>query len=325
MIIARTPLRISIGGGGSDLPSYYERFGGSFISAAIDKYVYIAINKTFTNDYSIRYSTQERVTDPNEIRHPIARETIKLHNLGPLEVVSVADIPAGTGLGSSGSFTVCLLRAIYAYKREMVTTSSLAEEACHIEMNLLKEPVGKQDQYIAAYGGVTCFDIDKSGRVEASPLALTNKGLHDLEDHLLLFFTGYSRSASILLADQNTKSQDGDKDMIKNLQFVVELGKEIKKVLVAGDNRAFAQLMHQHWLRKRDRSSGMSNDHINRWYDAAMANGALGGKLVGAGGGGFLMLYAEDVIAVRETMAREGLEEVRFKFDFDGSTVLTRE
>ena len=325
MIIVRAPLRISIGGGGSDLPSYYERFGGFFISAAIDRHIYIGINKTFTNEYIIRYSSQERVTDPAKIEHRIIREAIKIHGLGPVEVVSLADIPAGTGLGSSGSFTVALLRAIYAYKREPVTTSSLAEEACHIEMNLLKEPVGKQDQYIAAFGGITCFEIDKGGQIQVSPLAITNSSLHDLEDHLVLFFTGYSRSASVLLGDQKSKSQSGEDDMIKNLQFVVELGREIKKVLIAGDNRAFARLMHEHWLRKRVRSAGMSNDNINLWYDAAMANGALGGKLVGAGGGGFLMLYADDVAGVRNAMAQYGLEEVRFKFDFDGSTVLVRE
>jgi D-glycero-alpha-D-manno-heptose-7-phosphate kinase len=325
MIIARTPLRISIGGGGSDLPSYYERFGGSFISAAIDKYVYIAINKIFTSEYLIRYSSQERVTSFDEIRHPIVREVMKLHRLDPIEIVSLADIPAGTGLGSSGSFTVCLLRAIYAYKRELITTSSLAEEACHIEMNLLQEPVGKQDQYIAAYGGITCFDVERDGRVSVSPLALTNRALHDLEDHLVLFFTGYSRSASSLLADQNSKSQAGDDDMIKNLQFVVELGQQIKNALLAGDNRKFAELMHEHWLHKRKRSSGMSNDSINRWYDAARANGAVGGKLVGAGGGGFLLFYADDVAGVRQAMAGEDLEEVRFKFDFDGSTILSRD
>jgi D-glycero-alpha-D-manno-heptose-7-phosphate kinase len=325
MIIVRAPLRISIGGGGSDLPSYYENFGGFFISAAIDKHVYIGINKTFTNEYIIRYSSQERVTDPDKIEHRIVRAAVKLHGLGPIELVSLADIPAGTGLGSSGSFTVALLRAIYAHKRELVTTSSLAEEACHIEMNLLKEPVGKQDQYISAFGGITCFEIDKRGEVQVSPLAITNSCLHALEDHLVLFFTGYSRSASTLLADQKSKSKAGDDDMIKNLHFVVELGREIRKTLLAGDARAFAALMHQHWLRKRGRSVGMSNDRINRWYDAAMSNGALGGKLVGAGGGGFLMLYADDVAGVRQAMAQEGLEEVRFKFDFDGSTVLIRE
>jgi D-glycero-alpha-D-manno-heptose-7-phosphate kinase len=192
-------------------------------------------------------------------------------------------------------------------------------------MNLLKEPVGKQDQYIAAFGGITYFEIDKSGHVSVSPLAITNNVLHDLEDHLVLFFTGYSRSASNLLADQKSKSQAGDDEMIKNLQSIVEFGQAIKKALLGGDGRQFARLMHEHWLHKRKRSPGMSNDNINRWYDAAMANGALGGKLVGAGGGGFLLFYAEDVAGVRAAMTKEGLEEIRFKFDFDGSTVLIRE
>ena len=325
MIIVRTPLRISIGGGGSDLPSYYERHGGFFISAAIDKYVYIGINKTFTNEYFIRYSSQERPATAAEIQHPIIREAVTLHGVGPVEIVSLADIPAGTGLGSSGAFTVGLLRAIYAYKREPVTTYSLAEEACHIEMNRLKEPVGKQDHYIAAFGGITCFEIDTSGQVSVSPLAVTNRGLHDLEDHLVLFFTGYSRSASALLADQHARSRSGDPDMLKNLHFVVELGRGIQKALLDGDHRRFAALMHEHWLHKRRRSAGMSNDRINRWYDAAMANGALGGKVVGAGGGGFLMFYAEDAAGVRHALAQEGLDEVRFAFDFDGSVVLIRE
>jgi D-glycero-alpha-D-manno-heptose-7-phosphate kinase len=325
MIISRTPLRISIGGGGSDLRSYYEKFGGFFISAAINKHIYVGINKTFTNDYFIRYSAQERTTNRAEIRHPVVREALKLHEIGPVEVVSLADIPAGTGLGSSGAFAVGLLRALYAYKREHVTIPVLAEEACHIEMDLLNEPVGKQDQYIAAFGGITCFEIDRAGHVTVTPLPIPNRTLHDLEDHLLLFFTGYSRSASDLLADQHQKSQVNDDDMIRNLHGIVEFGREIKTCLVEGRPEQFADLMHRHWLRKRGRSRGMSNDRIDRWYDAAMANGALGGKLVGAGGGGFLMFYAEDVIGVRQTMAQMGLEEVRFTFDFDGSTVLIRE
>jgi D-glycero-alpha-D-manno-heptose-7-phosphate kinase len=325
MIMARAPLRISLGGGGSDLPSYYVQFGGFVISAAIDKYVYVGMNKTFANEYFIRYSLQERVKDPGDIHHPVVREAIKLHGIGPIELVSVADVPAGTGLGSSGAFAVSLLRAIYAYKRELVTSSSLAEEACHIEMDILQEPIGKQDQYIAAFGGISCFEIERSGRVEVSPLAITKAGLHDLEDHLVLFFTGYARSASALLTRQHSLSQAGDDDMIKALHFAVELGREVKKALLAGDNRAFASLMHQHWLRKRERLSGTSNHNIDRWYDAAMANGALGGKLVGAGGGGFLIFYADDVAGVRQAMTQEGLEEVRFRFDFDGSVVLVRE
>ena len=325
MLISRTPLRISIGGGGSDLPSYYQEHGGFFISAAIDKHVYIGINRTFAHDYIVRYSSQERVDSPEAIRHPIVREALIEHGVGPVEVVSLADVPSGTGLGSSGSFTVGLLRAIYGYKRESVTVQALAEEACHIEIEKLKEPVGKQDQYIAAFGGITCFEIDRQGAVKAYPLALPSAALHDLEDNLLLFFTGYARSASSILADQKTRSEASDSSMQSNLQSVVEIGMEIKNVLSRGETRAFASLMHDHWLRKRIRSPGMTNASIDMWYDAAKANGALGGKLVGAGGGGFLLLYCTDPAGVRQTMAGMGLEEIRFKFDFDGSVITHRQ
>jgi D-glycero-alpha-D-manno-heptose-7-phosphate kinase len=324
MIISRTPLRISIGGGGSDLPSYYREHGGFFISAAIDKYVYIGINRTFANDYIIRYSSQERVKSPGEITHPIVREVMIAHQVGPVEIVSLADVPAGTGLGSSGSFTVGLLRAVYGYKRETITVPTLAEEACDIEIQKLKEPVGKQDQYIAAFGGITCFELDRDGAVKAYPLALPNSTLHDLEDHLLLFFTGYARSASAILKHQQHKSETNDKGMRENLQSIVELGLEIKAALSKGDAFAFADLMHEHWLRKRNRSPGMSNDDIDLWYSAARANGARGGKLVGAGGGGFLLLYCNDPTGVRRAMSDFGLSEVRFKFDFDGSVILHR-
>ena len=213
----------------------------------------------------------------------------------------------------------------YAYKRLPISSGAIAEEACDIEINRLKEPVGKQDQYIAAYGGITCFEIEKQGRVVASPLPLSADTIHDLEDRLLLFFTGYSRSASAILADQKTRSTGNDKAMLANLQSIVEIGRESRMVLERGDTRAFAELMHTHWMRKRERSAGMSNDQINRWYDMARLNGALGGKLVGAGGGGFLMFYADDPKGVRAAMAEERIEEVRFKFDFDGSTVIVRQ
>src|SRR5581483_2294718 len=325
MLFSRTPLRISLGGGGSDLPSYYERHGGFFVSAAIDKYIYIGINKTFNRKYFVRYQKQELVDSASHIAHPIVREAMLTHDPGPVEVVSLADIPAGTGLGSSGAFTVGLLRALYAYARKPISSGAIAEEACDIEINRLREPVGKQDQYIAAYGGITCFEIDKRGRVAATPLPLSADTIHDLEDHLLLFFTGYSRSASAILSDQAARSSGNDKAMLANLQSIVEIGRESRLVLERGDMRAFAELMHTHWVRKRDRTAGMSNDRINRWYDKARSNGALGGKLVGAGGGGFLMFYAADPQGVRAAMAEEGIDEVRFKCDFDGSTVIVRQ
>ena len=325
MIITRTPLRITLGGGGTDLPSYFERYGGYVISAAIDKYVYIGINRTFTDDYFIKYSALERIRDVAEIAHPIVREALRLHGVGPyLELVSLADIPAGTGLGSSGTFTVGLLRTLYAFKREHITAGALAEEACHIEMNLLSQPVGKQDQYIAAFGGLTCFEFRHSGKVQVSPLAISNETLHDLEEHLVMFFTGYSRQSSEVLHDQKQRSEAGDDEMFASLHMVKKLGMATKEALEAGDTARFAALMHEHWLHKRERSKGISSPQIDRWYELGMENGAQGGKLVGAGAGGFLLFYTTERARLRDAMAGEGLSELRFSFDHDGSTVMSR-
>ena len=325
MIITRTPLRVTLGGGGTDLPSYYERHGGFVISAAIDKYVYLAINRTFTDDYFIKYSALERVRHIDDIEHPIVREAMRLHGVEPaIELVSLADIPAGTGLGSSGTFTVGLLRALYALKREHVTAGALAEEACRIEIEMLKQPVGKQDQYIAAIGGLTCFEFGHSGRVQISPLAISNATLHDLEEHLVMFFTGYSRRSSEVLSDQKKRSEAGEQQMLDSLHVVKKLGLATKEALEAGDTMQFAALMHEHWLHKKERSAGISSPEINRWYDVAMENGALGGKLVGAGAGGFLLFYSRERPRLRDAMEAEGLTELRFSFDHDGSTVVTR-
>lgn len=325
MIITRTPLRISFGGGGTDLPSYYRRFGGVVISAAIDKYIYIAMNRTFSGDYFLKYSVQERVHSVSEIQHPILREALTLHDVGPaLEIMSMADMPQGTGLGSSGSFTVGLLRALYAFKREHVSASALAEEACHIEIERLGRSGGKQDQYIAAFGGLTCFEFCPDDRVRISPLAISQTTLHDLEEHLLLFFTGYSRDAETLLTDQKAKTDSNDSEMIENLQTVAAIGGKVRSALEEGDTHEFARLMHEHWQHKRRRSVGMATAEMDGWYDTAMANGALGGKLVGAGGGGFLLFYAERPSAVRAALTEVGLPEVHFQFDFDGSCVVAR-
>jgi len=323
MIITRTPLRISLGGGGTDLPSYYSRFGGFVISAAINRYVYITLHRTFQKNFILKYSQMETVDEAAKIHHPIVREAFRTHQMDPyLEMASMADIPAGTGLGSSGSFNVGLLRAIYAFKREHITAQALAEEACHIELDLLKEPIGKQDQYIAAFGGVICMDYSKDGQVVVCPLRLSRETLHDLEDNLLMFFTGYSRSASAVLAEQKARTEKEDGAMIENLHFTKELGFSIRKALESGNTEEFARLMHQHWLHKKKRSSAISNDQISAWYDAGMANGALGGKLIGAGGGGFLLFYAHDRAALRKAMSQHGLVEVRFNFDLEGSKVL---
>ncbi|MCG3203443.1 MAG: D-glycero-alpha-D-manno-heptose 7-phosphate kinase [Elusimicrobia bacterium] len=323
MIITRTPLRISIGGGGTDLPSYYSRYGGFVISAAIDQYIYITLHRIFPKKYIVKYSALEYVDEISEIKHPIVREAFSMHKMEPsIEMVSIADIPAGTGLGSSGSFNVGLLRAIYAFKKNHISTHDLAEEACRIEIDRLREPVGKQDQFVAAFGGIICMEISPLGEVNVKPLEISQAAMDDLEDNLLMFFTGYSRSASEVLLDQKTRTENDDKSIIENLHFVKELGYSIRGALEAGDTEKFAKYMHEHWLHKKKRTASISNDNISRWYDLAVDNGALGGKLIGAGGGGFLMFYAKDRVALRKAMKKEGLQEVRFGFDHEGSKVM---
>lgn len=325
VIIARSPLRISLGGGGTDLPSYSERHTGFLVAAAIDKYVYITLHDTFVSDLIVKYSKLERVPEASRLEHPIIREAMALLDIKgqSLELTSMADIPAGTGLGSSGSFTTALLKALHAWRKSLVQPAELAEQACDIELNRLREPIGKQDQYIAAYGGITCLQFQPGGRVEAWPLKISEETLYNLEDNLLLFFTGYSRSASAILQEQDSKSKAGDASMIENLHFVKELGFQSRRALEAGNLDEFARLMDAHWRRKKQRSGSMSNPRINEWYDLAMANGALGGKLIGAGGGGFLMFYAGDKTKLRHALRGAGLKEVRFRFDFEGTKLLT--
>lgn len=324
MIITRSPLRISLGGGGTDLPSYYKKHSGFLIAAAIDKFVYITLHQTFVPDLIVKYSKLERVSRADELQHPIIREALKLVGIDGsyLELTSMADIPAGTGLGSSGSFTTALLKALHAHRKNIVHPRDLAEQACHIEIELLKEPIGKQDQYIAAYGGLTCFQFLPNGHVEAQPLGVSPETMYNLEDNLLLFFTGYSRSASNILKDQDQKSRQSDKDMIDNLHFVKDLGYQSQEALETGDLHRFGELMKVHWDFKKKRSGGMSNPDIDRWYGIAMENGALGGKLIGAGGGGFLMFYAQDKTKLRHALGAAGLKEVRFRFDFEGTKIV---
>jgi len=324
MIMTRSPMRVSLGGGGTDLPSYYREHTGFVISAAIDRYVYITINEAFTPKLIVKYSKLEQVDTVDQIEHPIVREALKLTEVtGPyLEIVSISDIPAGTGLGSSGSFTTALLRALFTLKKRYVSPQELAEHACHIEMDLLKEPIGKQDQYIASFGGITCLRFLPNGHVEVEPLKLEPECLTNLEENLLLFFTGYTRSASELLRDQDRRCKEKDRSMVSNLHFVKQLGLESKAALEKGDLRCFAEIMHAHWEHKKTRSKGMSNSHIDDLYGLARNNGALGGKVIGAGGGGFLMLYTEDQTRVRRALREAGLREVRMRFDFAGTSVL---
>jgi D-glycero-alpha-D-manno-heptose-7-phosphate kinase len=324
MIITRSPLRISLGGGGTDLASYYGEHGGFLIAGAIDRYVYVTVIRPFTPGIFLKYSQLEHVDQVEEVNHRIVREALKFFNLKTpqIEITTLADIPAGTGLGSSGSFTTALLKALYAHRKRLVHPHELAELACDIEINRLSEPIGKQDQYIAAYGGLTCFTFEKDGRVEAEPLKVSMDTLFDLEDNLLLFFTGFEREAGSILKDQHTRSLKNDAEMIKNLHFVKELGYRSRECLEKGCTAEFGALMHEHWKHKKKRSASMSNGKIDEWYEHGFKNGANGGKLVGAGGGGFLMFYAEDRNRLRHAMARAGLEEVRFRFDFEGTKVM---
>jgi D-glycero-alpha-D-manno-heptose-7-phosphate kinase len=326
MIITRTPLRISLGGGGTDLPSYYQEHSGFVIAAAIDKYVYITLHDTFEQQFIIKYSKTELVKSVEDIKHPIIREALKLVPVSAphLEVVSMSDIPAGTGLGSSGSFTVGLLRALHAHNKDSVTREQLAEDACHIEMDLLNEPIGKQDQYIASFGGITSFLFNPDGRVAVQPVAISSETLYNLEDNLLLFFTGFTRSASAILAEQDTRSRERDAGMIDHLHRIKRFGYESKAAFEASDLRRFAAIMHEHWQLKKQRSQSMTNSQIDEYYELARANGALGGKLIGAGGGGFLMFYTEDKTRLRHAMREAGLREVRMRFDFEGASLVAR-
>ncbi|MBI4969537.1 MAG: galactokinase [Rhodospirillales bacterium] len=326
MIIVRSPLRITLGGGGTDLPSYYRDHGGFLIAAAIDKYVYITLHQTFVEDLIVKYSKMERVKNAAQIEHPIVREAFNLVGIDGryLEMTSMADIPAGTGLGSSGSFTTALLKALLTHRKSTIQTAELAELACKIELDILKEPIGKQDQYAAAFGGVTCFRYNTNDGVEAWPLPASRETLYNLEDNLVLFFTGFSRSASSILVEQDSKSRADDKGMIDNLHYVKDLGLRSLKALETGDLDFYGRLMHEHWLHKKKRSRSMSNPEIDRWYNLGVANGALGGKLVGAGGGGFLMFYADDKTRLRHAMIEAGLVEVRFRFDFEGTKVVVQ-
>ena len=323
MIITRSPLRITLGGGGTDLPSYYRQHGGFLIAAAIDKHVYVTLTRPFTPGIYLKYSQLEHVEQADDVRHPIIREAIKLLDIKPqIEITTLADIPAGTGLGSSGSFTTALLRALYASERRLVGSHELAEVASQIEIHRLGEPTGKQDQYAAAFGGLTAFTFHPDERVEARPLKMPAGTLFDLEDDLLLFFTGFSRKAGTILHDQKTRTESNDGEMLTQLHDVKELGIRSLNALESGRTIELGALMHEHWEHKRRRTAGMSNPQIDEWYDLGRRSGAVGGKLVGAGGGGFLMFYAENHRRLREAMSKAGLDEVRFRFSFEGTKVL---
>lgn len=320
VIFTRAPLRLSLGGGGTDLPSYYQRFGGFLIGGAIDKYVYMFTHTTFQKRYRMKYSEFEEVDAPEEIQHNILRETLLRHWKGqPLEIASIADVPAGTGLGSSGAFTVCLLKALALARSISTTPETLAEWACEIELDILRQPIGKQDQYVAAHGGICAYEFRPDGSVVVEPLELARETLDGLRRHFLLFYTGEARSASALLADQVRRSEGGEDEMLANLHRTKEMGYESRTLLESGDLDSYGKLMHEHWENKRRRSPGMATCRIEELYRTARDGGAVGGKLVGAGGGGFLLLYAPRPDDVRLAMAEVDAQELVFDFEFQGS------
>jgi D-glycero-alpha-D-manno-heptose-7-phosphate kinase len=319
VIFTRAPLRVSLGGGGTDLPSYYRRHGGFLVSGAIDKYVYMLTHTVFQRRYRLKYSEFEEVDEPSEIRHPILRESLLRHwNGDPLEVSVVADVPAGTGLGSSGSFTVCFLKALALARRSAITPGRLAEDACEIEIDVLAEPTGKQDQYVSAHGGICAYTFDRDGSVDVEPLSLSRETLERLRNNLLLFYTGEARPASAILADQVARTESGDEEMRANLDRTKEIGLEVRKLLESGRVEQFAELMHEHWENKLRRSPGMATERIERLYTLARRSGVIGGKVVGAGGGGFLVVYAPRPDDTRLAMSAAQAPELRFDFEFQG-------
>lgn len=325
MIFTRTPFRFPIGGGGTDLPAYYQRFGGFLVTAAVDKYMYINVNRPLVDDLiRVKYSKSETVGRVEDVQHTIVREALRLTGItNRIEILSLADAPAGTGLGSSSSFTVGLLKALHTLKREAISQLDLAEEACHLEIDILKKPIGKQDQYAAAMGGMIVMEIDKQGRVTVEPAGLSPEVLRELEFNMLVFYTHISRESDQILAEEGQSVNQPETGGAEKLHQIKEIGREILRQLRSGHTRAFGELLDAHWQVKRGLSSRMSTSQIDRWYALARENGAVGGKLMGAGGGGFFLFYCdENKEQLRQALAAEGLREMFFRFDPEGSKVL---
>jgi D-glycero-alpha-D-manno-heptose-7-phosphate kinase len=326
MILSRAPLRIALGGGGTDLPSYYEQYGGFILSAAIDKYIYVYLNKPCADDLiRVKYTRYEEVATPSEVQHDLVRPALLALGVHDnIEITSMADVPAGTGLGSSATYLVALLTGLHELKRERIPTHALAEEACNIEMNLAGHAVGKHDHYLAAFGGITCLEIERDGRVTVSPLDISPTTADELRHNVLLFFTGITRNADEILSEQKRDTASARPEVVESLHRTLDLGRQVKAALEAGKVDDFGLLLHEHWENKKRRSALISNPAVDRWYAVARESGALGGKIVGAGGGGFLLLYCPPAAkaAVRAALTGEGLREMPYAFDYDGAKVM---
>lgn len=325
MIITQTPFRVTLGGGGTDLKSYYSRFGGFILVAAINKYVYITINRrTIDNIIWLSYSKIEAIDKIGDIKHELIREALRLMKIKDgIEIHSITEVSSGTGLGSSGTFTVGLLNALHAFRRQYVPRRELAETACKIEIDILKKPIGKQDQYIAAFGGITCLDIDKNGKVKVSALKISQEVVEELERNLLFFYTGIKRDSAYVLTEQNKAARDRDKKILGAMHAIKDLGREIKVSLENGRPDRFGRLLDEHWKIKKTISGKISTGTIDECYAFAKRHGVLGGKIMGAGGGGFFMFYCPgNKEKLREALIRKGLREMRCRFDFEGSKII---
>jgi|SRR6266576_5629516 len=325
MILTRTPYRVTLAGGGTDLPSFYREHGGFILAVAIDKYMFLNVNTPIVDDkIRVRYTSSEIVDYVDDVRHTLAREALRHFGIiNGIEIVSIADIPAGTGLGSSSSYLVGLLNALHTLLQDQATPEKLAEEACHIEIEVLKKPIGKQDQYMAAFGGLTALDIKPDGCVRVTRLQLNMDLVESLEHNILMFYTNEVRDATAILMKQNEATKTRDRTVLTTLREIKDIGHEISSAILRGDTRYFGKLLDVHWQAKKRLSEGISNPQIDAWYELAKRNGAIGGKISGAGGGGFLMLYCEENKArLREAMRGAGLRELKFRFDFEGSKVV---
>jgi len=325
MIITRTPFRLTLGGGGTDLPSFYQQHGGFILAVAIDKYMYLNVNTPIIDDLvRVRYTKSELVQHVDQVEHTLAREALRSFGISKgIEVVSMADIPAGTGLGSSSCYLVGLLKGLHTLTEVQIGAQELAEEACHIELDLLKKPIGKQDQYMAAFGGLTTLDIARDGSVKVHRLRVSREILESLESNILLFYTGQMRDATQILQQQDSASKEKDTTVVGSLREILDIGREIAVAIEKGNLRQFGLLMDQHWQSKKRLARDVSNPQIDQWYETAKRNGAIGGKISGAGGGGFLMLYCEEgKPQLRDALRRAGLRELNFRFEFEGSKVV---
>ena len=325
MIITRTPFRVTLGGGGTDLPSYYSRYGGFIFSFAIDKYMYLNVNRPVADDFiRLKYSQSEKVEKVSDLKHEIARACLeKLGISNSIEIASMADIPAGSGLGSSSCYTVGLLHALHTLKREHLSLRRLANEACKIEIDILQKPMGKQDQYLAAFGGFTVLEISKDGKVLVSHANVSNGTLEDLKSNLLIFFTGVKRINKKILGEQNRSTIQNEKKVLESLHYIKESGYKILEIVESGNITELGKMFDEHWQYKKKLAKGITNSEFDKIYDTAMKNGALGGKISGAGGGGFFLFYCEEgKHKLRSAMADMGLKEMRFDFDFEGTKIL---